>query len=132
MKKVILVLTIVSLAIGGLVVHNTRISKHVTADSISDGAVISKNYTLSKMREEWKDSTRTEFDRYFNDLSDDVRILASNEGGISFFDDNIGIPEDGNIGTEQQVDGTVRHLNIKGSESTTVGEVRKMMHKILK
>lgn len=89
----------------------------VTAES-SDEA----NTTLAILVAEWRDKPAAEFEAYFKDLPDDLRLLAHGDGAISHFQPGYQ-PADGHLFI-QDSDGQMVEKDIFGPDAATVGEVR--------
>lgn len=103
-------------------------------DSVSLGKssdVEIENVTIKRLIAAWKGKSREAFDNYFADYSDEQRIVADEEGGILTYADGYGDEETQNSFIQHE-DGTVYELDLKGTESTTAGEVRKVIYDYLK
>ncbi len=136
-KKIMCLLSVLVIFSFGIfcLTHEKKVSV-ADADSVSLGKnsdVEIENVTIKRLIAAWKGKSREAFDNYFADYSDEQRIVADEEGGILAYADGCG-DEEGKSQNSfiQDEEGTVYELDLKGPESTTAGEVRKVIYDYLK
>ena len=135
-KKIVCLLSLLAIFSFGIfcLMHEKKVSV-ADADSVSLGKssdVEIENVTIKRLIAAWKGKSREAFDNYFADYSDEQRIVADEEGGILAYADGYGDDEETQNSFIQHEDGTVYELDLKGTESTTAGEVRKVIYDYLK
>lgn len=135
-KKIMCLLSLLVIFSFGIfcLTHEKKVSV-ADADSVSLGKssdVEIENVTIKRLIAAWKGKSREAFENYFADYSDEQRIVADEEGGILAYADGYGDDEETQNSFIQHEDGTVYELDLKGPESTTAGEVRKVIYDYLK
>lgn len=133
-RKAVFSLMLLVCLVTGILGMNQIKNKAVVADDVQVKSceTSSDNATINRLIKVWKGKSREAFDNYFADYSDEQRIIADEEGGILAYADGYGDEEESQNSYIQYEDGTVHELDLKGPESTTVGEARQVLYQYLK